>query len=366
MTPVLTSRTTPAIDIEKSTNGEDADTPTGPIIFVGDTVTWEYFVENTGNVPFQLSEVTVTDDQGVLPVFDPTSDVGGDEILSVDETWRYFAEGIAQEGQYANLGTVVATFDPTDQTVTDNDPSHYLGQVPFEAPGVRTPGFWGNNKWQKFWDGIQGNEPSQASQPNFPDSDLFHPPYTNSEVPGEVLDPVTGTYETGVLIGDYDRNGMTSEGENTIFYTTEQALQIINASNKVQQDKRYTLGRSLVASWLNYLAGNPIDTADPSDMDTRYYIDEATDWLQALTPDENGDLKGDGALDDLVGSTVNSPAIPASSEFWNLGVADAESLPNPYDLNTAVNYPVDAGNTINGALDDYNNFGTGADGAFPG
>ena len=31
-----------AIDLEKSTNGQDADAPTGPIIPVGSTVTWTY------------------------------------------------------------------------------------------------------------------------------------------------------------------------------------------------------------------------------------------------------------------------------------------------------------------------------------
>ena len=40
----------PAIVIEKATNGEDADTPTGPMVEVGDPVTWTYVVTNTGNV----------------------------------------------------------------------------------------------------------------------------------------------------------------------------------------------------------------------------------------------------------------------------------------------------------------------------
>jgi len=42
----------PSIDIEKATNGEDADNPTGPLIPVGDTVTWTYVVTNTGNVVY--------------------------------------------------------------------------------------------------------------------------------------------------------------------------------------------------------------------------------------------------------------------------------------------------------------------------
>ena len=68
-TPTTIRRTTSAccidIDIEKSTNGEDADDPTGPQIPVGDPVTWTYVVTNPGDVP--LADVVVTDDQGVTP-----------------------------------------------------------------------------------------------------------------------------------------------------------------------------------------------------------------------------------------------------------------------------------------------------------
>lgn len=53
----------PSIDIEKATNGQDADTPTGPMIPVGGDVTWTYVVTNTGDVA--LSNVLVSDDQGV-------------------------------------------------------------------------------------------------------------------------------------------------------------------------------------------------------------------------------------------------------------------------------------------------------------
>ena len=33
-----------------STNGEDADTPTGPTLQVGDPVTWTYEIVNTGSI----------------------------------------------------------------------------------------------------------------------------------------------------------------------------------------------------------------------------------------------------------------------------------------------------------------------------
>ena len=51
--------TTFGIDIEKSTNGDDADAAPGPSILVGSTVTWQYVVTNLGNTP--ISGVDVDD-----------------------------------------------------------------------------------------------------------------------------------------------------------------------------------------------------------------------------------------------------------------------------------------------------------------
>ncbi|OCQ90549.1 hypothetical protein BCD64_28195 [Nostoc sp. MBR 210] len=235
--------------------------------------------------------------------------------------------------------------NPNNNTATDTD-------TVIAAPGVRTPGFWANTEWQKFWDGVQGNEPTQKTLANFADSDLLFPSYTNSAQSGKVLDPVTGQYSAGLLIGDYNRNGTTDTGENTIFYTLSQARQIVDASSHPNGDVRYDLGRSLVASWLNYLAGNPIDTANTSDKDARYYINEGINWLQAVTPDENGDKKGDGALNQLTGSSVNSPRI---DNYWSQGISSASNLPHPYNSNTNVIYPLDAGSLITSKLDDYNN-----------
>lgn len=114
-----------AIDIEKATNGEDADDPTGPIVPIGSPVTWTYVVTNPGDVP--IGEVVVSDDQGVDVVF-VGGDTNGDDALDPDETWTYEATGTAQLGQYANIGTVtgLAGFE-LGVEVTDSDPSHYLG-----------------------------------------------------------------------------------------------------------------------------------------------------------------------------------------------------------------------------------------------
>lgn len=126
---------TPAINIEKATNGVDADLPTGPSIPVGNTVTWTYVVTNPGNVP--LSNIVVTDNiAGVNPVY-VSGDTNEDGILQVGETWIYEATGVAVAGQYANIGTVVGT-PPTGPNVTDNDPSHYFGTTP-TTPVPPTP-----------------------------------------------------------------------------------------------------------------------------------------------------------------------------------------------------------------------------------
>jgi len=109
----------PAIDIEKYTNGEDADTPTGPMVAVGSEITWTYVVTNHGNVT--LTNVMVVDNQGVS-VSCPSTTLLPSEVMTCT------GYGTAVAGQYANLGTV--TGDYNGMTVTDSDPSHYFAAYP--------------------------------------------------------------------------------------------------------------------------------------------------------------------------------------------------------------------------------------------
>lgn len=108
-----------SVDIEKATNGEDADTPSGPVVAVGSTVTWTYVVTNNGQLP--LSNVSVSD-----------SDIGAiscpKSALAVGESMTCTATGTAVVGQYSNTGTVNA--DSSGGPVSDSDPSHYLGSTP--------------------------------------------------------------------------------------------------------------------------------------------------------------------------------------------------------------------------------------------
>ncbi|NEQ41559.1 MAG: hypothetical protein F6K40_37345, partial [Okeania sp. SIO3I5] len=96
----------PGIEIEKSTNDVDADTPElAPEIAAGDTVTWTYKVTNTGDVSFDESEVEVIDDQEgeITNIVDK---INGDDDNTLDpgETWIYEQTGIAQD-----LSTVTNT-----------------------------------------------------------------------------------------------------------------------------------------------------------------------------------------------------------------------------------------------------------------
>lgn len=144
----------PAVEIEKHTNDIDADAPTGPEVAIGSTVIWTYWVTNTGDVPLYFS---VTDNQGV----DVTCDA---DVVEVGQTVRCIASGSAIEGQYANLGTVDASYG-----LTDTDPSHYFGTdapPPPPPPGDGTqgctPGYWRQTHHFDDWNGFAPDESASA------------------------------------------------------------------------------------------------------------------------------------------------------------------------------------------------------------
>ena len=115
----------PGIDIVKLVNGQNADSPTGPHLPVGSTVTFTYVVTDTGNVP--LSNVAVTDDKlGAITSF--TGDANGNGLLDLTETWTYTTIATVLAGQQTNVGTVTAQDTSTFATVTDHDPANYFGQ----------------------------------------------------------------------------------------------------------------------------------------------------------------------------------------------------------------------------------------------
>lgn len=127
------------ISVEKATNGQDADIPTGPYVPAGRPVTWTYVVTNTGDLP--IENVALSDDRGVVPVFEG-GDSNGDGLLDPTETWVYSGTGTALGGQYVNVATVTgrAVIEDDDATLTDSDPSHYFG-ITGEISIEKTPPF---------------------------------------------------------------------------------------------------------------------------------------------------------------------------------------------------------------------------------
>ncbi|MFP4655045.1 MAG: NosD domain-containing protein, partial [Methanohalobium sp.] len=113
-----------SIDVEKYTNGLDADKVKGPEIKVGNQVTWTYNVTNTGNLT--LNNITVTDDKlGEISCSKTTLEPGESVICTANST--------SQSGQYSSLGNVTAICKKElcgGIILDDSDPSHYFGATP--------------------------------------------------------------------------------------------------------------------------------------------------------------------------------------------------------------------------------------------
>ena len=125
----------PGIDIEKLTNGVDADTlPEAVEIDAGDLVVFTYEVTNTGDVPFAFADVVIVDDNGTpgdasddvsTTSGDITllaaSDLGGDLILSPGETWQYEYATVALDLQTLGAPVVVDFEGFSAGTIIDDE-----------------------------------------------------------------------------------------------------------------------------------------------------------------------------------------------------------------------------------------------------
>ena len=132
------------IDIEKHTNGFDADTPEeAPILQVGDPVVWEYIVTNTGSGTGRELIITVSDDQGV----DVICEI---DILEVNESVTCFGYGTVEPGLYSNVGCVDG-LDRRGDIVSDCDPSHYYGEGDNPPPPPPPPAGDNCTYTQGYW-----------------------------------------------------------------------------------------------------------------------------------------------------------------------------------------------------------------------
>jgi hypothetical protein len=284
-----------SIDIEKATNGEDADDPTGPTIDEGNTVNWEYVVTNNGNV--NLTNIIVTDDQGEIPVFQ-SSNLNGDDILEPGEVWTYTATGTAGSGQYANIGNV--TGEHNGDTVTDEDPSHYFGEEPPRAT-------LGDYVWEDLnRDGIQDETGTGIA-------DVTINLYTG----GEVFVDSTTTNETGYYLftdlaaGDYFVEFVLPDDYE--FSPADQG-----ADDTVDSDANVATGRTVTTS----LFAGEIDLT----WDAGMYLPISIDIEKSTNGQDADDPKGPTVE---VGSTVEWEYVVTnngSANLTNITVTDDQGV----------------------------------------
>ncbi len=136
------------LQIEKATNGQDADTAPGVTLEVGDAVTWSYVVTNTtpSDPPAEdLTGIAVTDDKEGAVTCPKTTLASGESMTCTAK------HGTAAAGQYENTATVTGHPESSGDAVTDSDPSHYFAsQAPPPPPPPTgdqgcTPGYWKNH-----------------------------------------------------------------------------------------------------------------------------------------------------------------------------------------------------------------------------
>ena len=250
----------------------------------------------------------------------------------------------------------------SDTTVKAEDDANYYVLESEECVGVRTPGFWASTKWGTFWDGVSGNEPKQAGTPGFASGELLYKIDTNKD--GHV--DGSDSNAAGLLIGDYNMDGITDNGEDTIYMSLADAKKLINASSKQLVDGKtadgiYMLGRDVVATWLNYLANNdgttgecvgPVNSSDGTNT-PREYLDAAIDWLQQFASKSNSD---DTSIttDTNTNTSFHDGNGQACFEFDGRIAPSSASWQNPFTVGDDI--PVSAA-AMHSALDGYNNTG---------
>ncbi len=200
----------PRINIVKFVNGQDADTPTGPIVPVGSTVTFTYVVTNTGNVP--LANVAVSDDK-LGPITSFTGDTNGNGLLDLTETWTYTQTATAVAGQQTNTGTATGQ-SPTAQVVTDDNPANYFGSA--DVPGIQIVKF------------VNGQDADSLTGPHVPVGSTVtftyvvtntgNVPLANVAVSDDKLGPITS------FTGDTNGNGLLDLTETWTYTQTATAL----------------------------------------------------------------------------------------------------------------------------------------------
>ncbi|RNI11992.1 SdrD B-like domain-containing protein, partial [Methanohalophilus portucalensis] len=167
------------VDIEKYTNGEDADSKTGPLVLNGNNVEWTYNVTNTGY--YNLTDVNVTDDK--------LGHIATIPLLQAGQSQEFTANGIAGLGQYANNATVVGT-PPSGPNVSDSDPSHYVG----------VNATIGDFLWN---DTADNNGIQEAGEPGIEGVNVYLYNFSDDSLLETTLTNESGYYNFSVAAGEY-------------------------------------------------------------------------------------------------------------------------------------------------------------------
>lgn len=157
----------PGLAVAKQTNGLDAthaDDPDVPVIAPGAPVTWTYLVTNTGQVPFDIAQVSVTDSvEGAVTEISEKRNGNSNNSLEPGEVWVYRKVGVARTlsnesgalivqgcGNAATGGLVRNTYANNvlvqSGVLTATDTSHYCNPlIPGLAVVKLTNGFDAKN-----------------------------------------------------------------------------------------------------------------------------------------------------------------------------------------------------------------------------
>jgi hypothetical protein len=186
--------------------GEDADSPPGPTINLGERVTWTYVVTNPGGPA--LSNIVVKDDNETpgnpnddfspAPIVQGSTqfnvgDTNKNNQLEASEQWIYSATAtVTTSGQHKNVGTATGT--GLGATVSASDPAHFL-----------TPGPCVNFSFE--------GSSATSGQPG--NTRLFTLPEVSVKTSGFSRDKSTGAWESAYL-GRYSGGlGVTDSSEGS-------------------------------------------------------------------------------------------------------------------------------------------------------
>lgn len=235
----------PAIDIEKATNGVDADDPNAgdaPQIAAGDPVTWSYVVTNTGTVP--LINVMAFDDTLSAVLNCPKTELAPSESMNCVDISDLALQleldvgdpnvvpgtcgGVPGKPMYENMAKATGESE-AGTFVEDTDPSHYCNPPPPPECGLTVqkgcailpppppPAGKCSGKLTQLtmiWDGANGtsvNGPGFNGSVDNGDEVTFSGPFSNNDV---LVSVDGGTSKFHVSCSDKDMDGDTATNED--------------------------------------------------------------------------------------------------------------------------------------------------------